>query len=61
MIEEFSKVMIAMNPKPKKRVTVNEETKTWQKFVGSPSPMPIEIASAMMIVAAVFSFSAFFK
>ena len=43
------------------RVTANEETKTWQKFVGSPSPMPVEIASAMMIVAAIFSFSAFFK
>ena len=43
------------------RVTTGGEIKTWQRFVGSPSPMPIEIASAMMLVAAVFSLSSFFK
>jgi len=44
------------------RVTADSgQVLTWQRFIGSPSPMPIEIASALMIVSAVFSLSSFFK
>lgn len=39
----------------------NDKTVTWQKYIGSPSPMPIEIAAAMMLLAGVLSLSSFFK
>lgn len=43
------------------QVTVGNETKSWQKYIGSPSPMPIEIGAATFITALILSGSSFFK
>ena len=44
-----------------KALKVGNETKSWQKYIGSPSPMPIEIGAATFITAVILSGSSFFK
>ena len=44
-----------------KLIKVGNETKSWQKYIGSPSPMPIEIGAATFITAVILSGSSFFK
>jgi len=43
------------------QITTQNSTKTWQKYIGSPSPMPVEIAAATLMTSVLLSLSSFFK